>query len=393
MVHKKLQSLFLLSLFFIIVGMLENVPAAEMNSIGVRQKSVLLGGHQPLSGALSWLADIQKGAQAYFQYINDQGGLHGRQIEWLVYDDQLQKMRAELIGRKLVFQDQIFAMFHGMGDQTHQTIQNFLEQRNIPDFLIGSNLETWTDPIKKGVFGLDPTIQTEQKIMTRYFKKMYAGRSLAVWHLNDKVINEEVQSLVKQLRPHFPKIQTVTYTNGPMEPGISQIKTIHPDALLILAPEQETHDFIKEAYQYGMEGEIYLKPQILFTDWVETLDPSLRQMLYFFTWQPYVHQMDHPGITLHHQLLGYYFPKTKPSQWSVSGQIAAEIMVEILNRTGRSLTTEAVLQATESLTAWQGHMTPPITLSRKNHLAITQMRIGHFENERFAFTSDWITAQ
>ncbi|MEC8940389.1 MAG: ABC transporter substrate-binding protein, partial [SAR324 cluster bacterium] len=113
---------------------------------GVTPRSIVLATHQPLSGPAKEYSDIGKSALAYFNYVNDQGGIHGRSIDFKIVDDQLKPEMAAQSLTELTVKNDIFAVFSGIGGKTHQAVYPLLKQQRIPSFFVGSDLPEWTQP-------------------------------------------------------------------------------------------------------------------------------------------------------------------------------------------------------------------------------------------------------
>ncbi|HJM06249.1 MAG TPA: ABC transporter substrate-binding protein, partial [SAR324 cluster bacterium] len=91
------------------------LPSQVFAEAGVEPRRIVLGSHQPLSGPMKTYSQVGRGALIYFQYLNDQGGIHGRQLVLLQRDDRFQPQRTLEVGEKLVMKDRVFALFSGIG--------------------------------------------------------------------------------------------------------------------------------------------------------------------------------------------------------------------------------------------------------------------------------------
>ena len=105
---------------------------------------------------------------------------------------------------------------------------------------------------------------------------------------------------------------------------------------------------------------------------------------------PLIKDTEHPGHKLHLKLLSEYEPEQKPTRWTVYGHAVAELMVEVLRRSGRSLSRSIAIQAAENIKNWQGTLLPPIFLNTNNHLALTTLRVSQILDDRVNHLSDWI---
>ena len=131
------------------------------NVPGVTQDRILLGTHTPLTGSVAVYSPISRAVNAYFQYVNqEQSGVHGRRIEYLIEDDAYSPPQTVQVVTKLVEQDQIFAMLNGLGTPTHEAVLDYLEESGVPDMYIASGATKWTEPLRKTVFGFQPDYVT-----------------------------------------------------------------------------------------------------------------------------------------------------------------------------------------------------------------------------------------
>ena len=105
---------------------------------------------------------------------------------------------------------------------------------------------------------------------------------------------------------------------------------------------------------------------------------------------PLIKDTENEGQNLHLKLLSEYEPELEPTRWTVYGHAVAELMVEVLKRSGRYLSRSIAIQAAENITNWQGKLLPPIFLNTNNHLALTTLRVSQILDDRVNHLSDWI---
>ena len=116
-------------MFFLMV-----LPAGILAEAGVESRKIVLGTHQPLSGPMKNYAQIGRGASIYFQYLNDQGGIHGRQLFLLQRDDRFKPQRTLKLVEELVMKDRVFALFSGIGTETSESAMPLLKSQGVPHF-------------------------------------------------------------------------------------------------------------------------------------------------------------------------------------------------------------------------------------------------------------------
>ena len=110
---------------------------------GITEKAIKLGGSYPFSGPASAYASIALGAQARFKYENSKGGVDGRQIEFIVLDDGYEPQRAVTNVRRLVEEDQVFALFNTLGTPNNLAIWDYANQKKVPHLFVATGASDW----------------------------------------------------------------------------------------------------------------------------------------------------------------------------------------------------------------------------------------------------------
>ena len=149
------------------------------SDVGVTDDSITVGAHFPLTGvAAPGYSEIPTGAQAYFDYVNANGGVHGRKIEYIVKDDGYNPTNTSQVTNELVLQDEIFAMVGGLGTPTHSAVVDFLNDEGVPDLFVSSGSLQWGDDVENRpyTFGWQPDYEIEGKIIGQYVAENMPGR-------------------------------------------------------------------------------------------------------------------------------------------------------------------------------------------------------------------------
>ena len=136
-------------------------PDEGGSTVGVTEDSIKIGGHFPLTGvAAPGYSEIPSGHQAYYDFVNANGGVHGRQIEFLVRDDGYNPTTTSQVTNELVLNDEIFAMVSGLGTAPHGAVVDFLNDEKVPDLFVSSGSLQWGDaPAERPfTFGWQPEI-------------------------------------------------------------------------------------------------------------------------------------------------------------------------------------------------------------------------------------------
>jgi branched-chain amino acid transport system substrate-binding protein len=154
---------------------------------GITDTSIKLGGSYPFSGPASAYGTIAKGANAYFKFINDQGGVNSRKIEFVTHDDGYEPQRALTNARRLVEQDKVFALFNTLGTANNIAIWDYANQQKVPQVFVATGASNWGADVAghPWTIGWQPNYVTEAKVYAEYLKQHKPNGKVAVLYQND----------------------------------------------------------------------------------------------------------------------------------------------------------------------------------------------------------------
>jgi ABC-type branched-subunit amino acid transport system substrate-binding protein len=147
---------------------------------GITATSVTIGSTQPLTGpAAPGYSEIAPAANAYFKYVNAHGGVNGRKINYTYLDDQYNPTSTATQTRKLVLQDNVFAMFQALGTPTHLSVVSYLNSNHVPDLFVASGCNCWNNTSQyPDTFGWQPNYTIEGKILGQYIAQNFATKKV-----------------------------------------------------------------------------------------------------------------------------------------------------------------------------------------------------------------------
>lgn len=153
---------------------------AQAADPGITKTKIVLGTTQPLTGAFSSYKAVSDGYDAYFKYLNANGGINGRQVELVIKDDQYANIAQTVTAtNELINQNKIFAMFGALGTANRIAVSEILKKNNVPDVFINSGSSVFDNPTKyPSVFPILPSYLVEAKVMADYITKTKALASL-----------------------------------------------------------------------------------------------------------------------------------------------------------------------------------------------------------------------
>jgi branched-chain amino acid transport system substrate-binding protein len=153
---------------------------------GASDTEIKIGQTMPFSGPASAYGTIGKAEAAYFQMINDQGGINGRKIKLIAYDDAYSPPKTVEQTRKLVESDEVLFIFQSFGSATNAAVQKYLNAKKVPQLLIAASASRFKDPKNfPSTMAASPDLQTEARIYARYILTNYPDMKVGVLYQND----------------------------------------------------------------------------------------------------------------------------------------------------------------------------------------------------------------
>jgi branched-chain amino acid transport system substrate-binding protein len=165
-----------------------SVNAADQNKydIGATDTEIKIGNIMPYSGPASAYGVIGKTEQAYFNKINAEGGINGRKINFVSYDDGYSPPKTVEQARKLVESDEVLLIFNSLGTPPNSAIQKYMNSKKVPQLFVATGATKWNDPHEfPWTMGWQPNYQSESQIYAKYILKNHPDAKIAVLYQND----------------------------------------------------------------------------------------------------------------------------------------------------------------------------------------------------------------
>src|ERR1700741_2286182 len=160
--------------------------AQKQYDTGVTDTEIKIGNIMPYSGPVSAYGVTGRTEAAYIRKINAQGGINGRKIRFVSYDDAYTPPKAVEQARKLVESDEVFVIFGPLGTPSNTAIQKYMNAKKVPQLFVQSGATRWNDPKEfPWTMGWSPNYQSEARIYARYILKERPSAKIAVLYQND----------------------------------------------------------------------------------------------------------------------------------------------------------------------------------------------------------------
>jgi branched-chain amino acid transport system substrate-binding protein len=218
---------------------------------GATDTEIKIGNIMPYSGPASAYAVIGKTEDAYFKKINSEGGINGRKINFISYDDGYSPPKAVEQARKLVEADEVLLIFNPLGTPSNSAIQKYMNTKKVPQVFVSSGAAKWNDPKNfPWTIGWQPSYQVEARIYAAYILKNYPGKTIGVMYQNDDFGKDYIIGLHEGLGDQAGKLIVVeaSYetTSPTVDSQVVQIKGANPDIFLNIATPKFAAQAIKK---------------------------------------------------------------------------------------------------------------------------------------------------
>src|SRR5919199_5196554 len=329
---------------------------------GVSSTEIKLGGSVPLSGEASLSGNVARGAEYYFKYVNDHGGVYGRKISYKYLDDAYDPGRAVQNTIRLVQQEQVFAMFNTLGTNNNLAIRKYLNQQGVPQLFVASGATTFGRDYRQfpWTIGYIPPYSEEGEVYGKYILAHVKRPKIAVLYQDDDYGRDLLSGLRRGLGARAGAIVgKVGYdpTSSDVQPQIAQLKASKANVFCIFA-------FGKFSLQaFNGVARVGWKPQIFVNDVsaASSLMVAVPQkaangaISIVFGKDPAAPAWARDkGVKLFQQILKKYGSNVSSRDlkdgYFVAGMGAAFTMVDTLKKAGKNLTRASVMRAATHLT-------------------------------------------
>jgi branched-chain amino acid transport system substrate-binding protein len=376
--------------------------AQKKYDAGATDTEIKIGNIMPYSGPASAYSAIGRTEAAYFKKINDEGGINGRKIEFLSYDDGYSPPKAVEQARKLVESDEVLLIFSPMGTPSNSAIQKYMNARKVPQLFVASYAERWNDPKNfPWTMGLGTTYQNEGGIYATYILKERPDARIAVLYQNDDAGKELLKGLKNQLGSRAEMIvaeSSYEVTEPTIDSHVVQLKASGADVLLSFATPKFAAQSIKKVAELGWNPLHFLLS--VSSSVGATLKPAGFANAQNIISATYLKdtldtQWDgDPGMKRYLEFLGKYMPEANRADSVLAlGYLSAQALVQVLKQCGDDLTRANIMKQAASLKGASSDLLIPgidMNTDPQDFAPLTDMRLMRFNGEKWELFGDII---
>jgi branched-chain amino acid transport system substrate-binding protein len=376
--------------------------AQKKYDTGATDTEIKIGNIMPYSGPASAYGVIGKTEEAYFKKINAEGGINGRKINFISYDDGYSPPKAVEQARKLVESDEALLVFNPLGTANNTAIQKYMNSKKVPQLFVATGATKFNDPKDfPWTMGWQPSYQSEAHIYAKYLMKEKPDAKIAVFYQNDDFGKDYLKGLKDALGAKASMI-TAEESYETSEPTIDnhivKLKATGADVFISITTPKFAAQAIKKL------AEIDWKPMHIVSN-VSSSVGGVMKPAGFENAQGILSaayakdgadpQWDNdPGMKKFFAFLEKYYPEGNKLDASVVyGYGAAQTMVKVIEMCGDNLTRENVMKQAASLKDFAPDTLLPgvkINTSATDFAPIEQLQMQRFKGEKWDLFGDII---
>jgi branched-chain amino acid transport system substrate-binding protein len=387
--------------FAILAASSSGALAQKKYDTGATDTEIKIGNIMPYSGPASAYGVIGKTEAAYFKKINDAGGVNGRKINFISYDDGYSPPKTVEQARKLVESDEVLLIFNSLGTPPNSAIHKYMNAKKVPQLFVATGATKWNDPKNfPWTMGWQPNYQSEARIYAAYILKNKPDAKIAVLYQNDDYGKDYLKGLQDGLGAKAASMiiakESFETTEPTVDDHIVKLKSSGADVFVNIATPKFAAQAIKKVAEIGW------KP-LQFLNNVSASVGSVIKPAGFENSQDIISaaylkdasepQWDNdPGMKELYAFLAKDYPEgNKLDQSVVVGYGVAQTLIQVLKQCGDDLTRENIMKQAANLKDFRTEVLLPgikINTSPTDFAPISQLQLMKFKGEKWELFGD-----
>ena len=378
--------------------------AQKKYDTGATDTEIKIGNIMPYSGPASAYGVIGKTEEAFFRMINDKGGINGRKIDFVTYDDAYSPPKAVEQVRKLVESDEVLLVFNSLGTPSNTAIQKYMNAKKVPQLFVATGATKWNDPKHfPWTMGWQPSYQSEAQIYAKWLLKEKPDAKIGILYQNDDFGKDYLKGTKDGLGAKASSMiiseESYEVSEPTIDSHIVKLKAANPDVLLIFATPKFGAQTIKKTAELGW------KPLQIITN-VSASVGGVMQPAGFEAAQGVLSAAyakdgadpqwnNDPGMKKWSEFIDKYMAGTDKTDGSVVyGYGVAQTLAKVLQMCGDDLTRANVMKQAASLKDFEPDTLLPgvkINTSATDFAPISQLQMMRFKGQKWELFGDIIS--
>ncbi|PAY04980.1 branched-chain amino acid ABC transporter substrate-binding protein [Bradyrhizobium sp. UFLA03-84] len=359
----------------------------QVRDQGATDTEIRIGNLMPYSGTLEIFGQIGKAEAAYFDMINERGGINGRKVRFMSYDDLSDASNAMDLTRILVETDNVLLMFGSFGTPDNLAVRKYLNERQVPQLFVASGDQDFGEPSAfPWTMGWQPSYREEGRIYANYIQAFYPGKKIVALWENDQFGRELFKGLVQGLGDVAHNIRVdIAYDvdDQHLDGHISILKQSGAEVFVFAGVPENAAKVIRAAADHGWRP-VFVVNQMASS--IETvLKPAGTENATGVITAAFLKDASDPAWredqgAWHSFLDKYTKAGGKDDAAAVYGYAAAETMVQVLRQCGNDLSRENVMKQAAALRDYQASaLLPGIKINTDHFRPVEQLRLLQFD--------------
>jgi branched-chain amino acid transport system substrate-binding protein len=390
------------SVSFLIAALLAAAPAAAQQNTVKTDAEIRIGNIMPYTGLLAAFATIGRAEAAYFDMVNERGGINGRKIKFISVDNNSSPREALERTRELVEKEKVLFMFGSFGTPDNLATRPYLNEKKVPQLFIASGDEEWAHPRRfPWTMGWQPAFRTEGRVFANYIQVAYPDRKIAVLWENDQFGRDLFKGLREGLGDTAGRIVSDLAFDVSDNSIDSQIEILKDSGAEILVFNGSP---AKAARAIRKVAELDWHPVFLLNNAAASIASALRpaglQNSVGVISSAFLKDAgdsmwkEDPAVREFSAFMDKYYPDgDKDDGYALYGYAAAETIVQVLTQCGDDLSRENIMKQAASLRDYRASIVLPgiqINTGPKDFRPIKQMRLVQFDGDAWQPIGDVI---
>ncbi|TAK82158.1 MAG: branched-chain amino acid ABC transporter substrate-binding protein [Betaproteobacteria bacterium] len=382
------------------------VLAQKKYDAGTSDTEIRIGNTNPYSGPASAYGAIGKSIAAYFRMVNEQGGINGRKLNFITYDDGYSPPRTVEMVRKLVEQDQVLFVFQTLGTPSNTAIHKYMNAKKVPQLFVATGATKWNDPKHfPWTMGWQPNYQTEGHVYARHILQTKPDAKIAILYQNDDYGKDYVKGLKDGLGAKAKSLIVAEASYEVSEPTVDsqivQLQSSGANVFFNVTTPKFAAQAIRKAYDIGWKPVQYLNNVSTSVGSVLTpagLEKSVGLITTAYYKDPTDKRWDNdPAVTKWREFMKKYHPDGNVNDgFNMYGYSVAATLVQVLKQCGNNLTHENVMRQAASLKDFRVDTLLPgivINTSKDDYAPIEAVQLQRFNGKQWELFGDVISTE
>jgi branched-chain amino acid transport system substrate-binding protein len=373
-----------------------STPCLAQTTPGITDKEILIGSCSALEGPSHFLGtETVAGAKAYFAMINDAGGVDGRKLRLLAYDDSYDPAKTEACFNRLLEQ-KVFALGFFVGTPTAVKYIPMAEGNKIPVVGLFTGAQTLYVPLRHWVVNVRASYFDETREQIDGLWGTLGYKKIGVIYPEDAFGAAVLEGVKAALKAHGAEpIAVASYQRQTAQVGgaIDTVKAANPEAVVVVGPSNTVAPILKQSHARGWKP-LFLTVSFVGTDELITEAGTDADGTVITQVVPPYYLTEFKTVALYRRTLTKYLPTAQPNFVSLEGFVDAMVLVEGLKRAGKDLTREGLIRGIESIHDLDLGLGPQLKLdySAKDHKGFDHVLPTVIRGGRAVPFTDWSTA-